>query len=87
MEEQQGFKRALENAAIKVAWGIIVTTMALPNAWGWARQIDGILGPAIVLGILGIIAISPLLLGCALASDDLKKAHRIWRAFNSQPRR
>lgn len=90
MEENNtnGFKRALENAAIKTVWGILVTSMALPTAWKWATAIypEGILGVTIVLGILGFAALTPVILGCGFASDDLKKARRIWRASRPQLR-
>ena len=86
-EKQTGLHRALENAAIKAGWGILVTAMALPTAYQWATALDpdGILGVTIALCILGCTALSPLVLGCGLASDDLRKARRIWRA--SRPRR
>jgi hypothetical protein len=86
-DNKTGFQLCLERAAVKVAWGILVTTMALPTAWKWAVAIDpdGILGVTIALGFLGSVALTPLMLGCGFASDDLRKARRIWRA--SRPSR
>lgn len=89
-KNKTGFQRALENAAIKAGWGILVTCMALPTAWQWSNALDpdGILGVTIALCILGCTAVSPLVLGCGFASDDLRKARRIWRASrpNLRPR-
>lgn len=86
-ERKNGFKRALENAAFKAGWGILVTAMALPTAWKWATTLDpdGILGATIALCILGGAALSPLVLGFGFASDDLRKAGRIWRASKPRP--
>lgn len=87
-ERKNGFKRALENAAFKAGWGILVTAMALPTAWKWATTIDpdGILGATFLLGFFGFLALTPLVLGCGFASDDLRKARRIWRASRPQIR-
>ena len=87
-DNKTGLQRTLENAAVKAGWGILVTAMALPTAWQWATTLDpdGILGVTIALCILGCAALSPLMLGCAMASDDLRKARRIWRASRPQLR-
>jgi len=87
-DNKTGLQRALENAAIKAVWGALVTAMALPTAFQWATALnpDGILGVTITLCILGCTALSPLVLGCGLASDDLRKARRIWRASRLRPR-
>jgi len=87
-DNKTGLQRALENAAIKAGWGILVTAMALPTAWQWATTLDpdGILGVTIALCILGCAALSPLVLGCGFASDDLRKARRICRASRPQLR-
>ena len=39
-DNKTGLQRALENAAIKAGWGILVTAMALPTAWQWATTLD-----------------------------------------------
>ena len=87
-DKQTGLQRALSNAAIKAVWGALVTAMALPTALQWATALDpdGILGVTIALGILGCTALSPLVLGCGFASDDLRKARRIWRASRPKSR-
>lgn len=81
-DNKTGLQRALETAAIKAVWGILVTAMALPTAWKWSTALNpnGIIGATIALCVLGCTALSPLLLGCGFASDDLRKARRIWRA-------
>lgn len=90
MEENTGLQRALRNAAFKAIGGAIITTMALPTAYQWATSLNpnGILGATITLIVFGCIALSPVVLGCGFATNDLRKAWRIWRASrpNHRPR-
>lgn len=66
----------LIHAAIKAAWGIILAALALPSAWYIANQTAGIFTPAFLLAGFGAIALSPAIIGCGFAIEDVRHHRR-----------